>query len=333
MKKFSEIEHFRHVVKTVNLYHERNGKTGQEPTMHYTGTVKLHGTNAGLRRTAKSHGATSKKPGKLQTQSRNNIIGLGNDNYGFAAFINDTPEEYLHELLDMVDPDHKKDVTLFGEWCGGGIQGGCGVNQLNVHWVLFGAWVDDKYVQINKSVKLKERGIHNILEIPQYHVVVDFKNPEDVIDELTKLTLEVEAECPWAKHFGMTGIGEGIVWTCDERPDDSDMWFKTKGEKHSGKSRSKKKVATIDPQKVENINQCVDIILTEGRLNQGFEHLAEKGLELEMKNMGKYLKWVGQDTMKEELDTVEANGLEWSDVSKIITSRAKAYFMERYNAF
>jgi len=33
------------------------------------------------------------------------------------------------------------------------------------------------------------------------------------------------------------------------------------------------------------------------------------------------------------LDTVEANGLEWSDVSKIITARAKAHFMERYNAF
>jgi len=128
-------------------------------------------------------------------------------------------------------------------------------------------------------------------------------------------------------------IGEGIVWTCDERPDDSGMWFKTKGEKHSSKKRSKKEVANIDPQKVENINQCVDIILTEGRLEQGFDYLRENGLELEMKNMGKYLKWVGQDTKKEELDTVEANGLEWDDVSKIIISRAKANFMEKYNQF
>ena len=323
MKKFSEIEHFRHVVKSVHLYFERTGKAGQEPKMNYTGTVKLHGTNAGVRR----------KNGKLQPQSRNNPIDVGNDNCGFAAFIKNIPEEYLHQLFNGIDPNHEHDVTLYGEWIGEGIQSGCAINELGKHWVLFGAWVDDKYTPINDVIEIPSYSVYSINRIPKYHVTVDFQHPEDVIDELTKLTLEVEAECPWAKQFDVSGIGEGIVWTCDERPDDSDMWFKTKGEKHSGKGRSKKKIATADPQKVENINQCVDIILTEGRLNQGFEHLAEKGLELEMKNMGKYLKWIGQDTMKEELDTVEANGLEWNDVSKIITARAKAHFMEKYNAF
>ena len=50
-------------------------------------------------------------------------------------------------------------------------------------------------------------------------------------------------------------------------------------------------------------------------------------------NMGKFLKWVGQDTQKEEMDTVTANGLEWSDVVKPITAKAKKFFMEKANEF
>jgi len=216
MKKFSEIEGFRHVVKSVRLYHERIGKVGQEPTMNYTGTVKLHGTNAGLRRTAKSHGATSKKPGKLQAQSRNNIIGVGNDNCGFAAFIESIPDEYLHELLDGVCADHKKDVTLYGEWIGKGIQSGCGINELTKQWVIFGAWIDDKYAPIDTVIEIPSYDIYTINRIPKYHVTVDFQHPEDIIDRLTELTLEVEAECPWAKYFGVTVPIVGTTITEDE---------------------------------------------------------------------------------------------------------------------
>jgi hypothetical protein len=68
-------------------------------------------------------------------------------------------------------------------------------------------------------------------------------------------------------------------------------------------------------------------------LVQGIEHLKEMNLDVDMRNMGKYLKWINQDTMKEEMDTIEANGLEWKDVVKQVTSKAKTFFMDKANEF
>lgn len=322
MKKFSSIEQFRHVVKTVQLYFERVGRPSEVPTSHFTGTVKLHGTNAGIRRS---------RSGKIQAQSRERIINITCDNHGFAAFVDSLPTEELNELFDKVGGD--QDTTIYGEWMGKGIQSVTAVCQLDRQWVIVGAYVNEEYVPNTTEWRLDKFNIFNILDIDTYQITVDFKNPGDVIEELERLTIEVENQCPWAHSFGIDGIGEGIVWTCNERPSDSSLWFKTKGEKHSNKKKSGKKIATIDPQKVESIEKCVDIILTEGRLNQGFDHLREMNVDFEMKSMGKYLKWVGQDTLKEELDTIEANDLEWKDVSKLITARAKKFFMDKYNTF
>jgi hypothetical protein len=322
MKKFSSIEQFRHVVKSVQLYFERTGRPSEVPTLHFTGTTKLHGTNAGIRR------STS---GKIQAQSREQIISPTCDNYGFAAFVESLPNKELNELFDKIGGC--QDTTIYGEWIGKGIQDTVAACELERQWVIVGAWVNEEYVPNNVAWRIDEFNIFNILDIDTYKIIIDFKNPGDAIEELEALTKRVEEQCPWSYSFGVKGIGEGIVWTCDERPYDSDLWFKTKGSKHSGKNKDKKKIATVDPQKVENIEKCIDIILTEGRLNQGLEHLKENHLDFEMKNMGKYLKWVGQDTQKEEMDTVEANDLEWKDVAKLVTTRAKKFFMDKYNEF
>lgn len=323
MKKFSSIESFRHVVKTVQLYHERIGMAGKEPTMHFTGTVKLHGTNAGVRRS---------KSGKLQPQSKERIIGVTDDNYGFAKFIDAIPNKALNKLFDNVGGG--QDTTIYGEWIGKGIQNGCAIHQLDKQWVIFGARVNEEYIANEKGWRFDKYNIYNILDVEDYRITVDFKKLEESVAQIESLTLMVESRCPWAYSFGgILGIGEGIVWKCDERPEDNDLWFKSKGSKHSGKDKSRKKIATIDPQKVESIEQCIDIILTEGRLKQGLEFLADRNLEVEMRNMGKYLKWVGQDIQKEEMDTIEANGLEWKDVTKFITQKAKAFYMGEVNKF
>jgi len=324
MKKFSSIEQFRHVVKSVQLYFERTDRPTEVPTQHFTGTVKLHGTNAGIRRSAS---------GKIQAQSREQIISPTCDNYGFAKYVEEIPHNELNKLFDRITPITDANITIYGEWIGKGIQSGVGVSELDKQWVIFGAHVNDEYVPNQYFWRLDAFNIFNILDIDTYQITIDFKNPGDAIEKLEQLTKEVEDQCPWSYSFGVKGIGEGIVWTCDERPDDSGLWFKTKGDKHSGKKKSGKKIATIDPQKVESIEKCVDIILTEGRLVQGLEHLKENHLDFEMKNMGKYLKWIGQDTQKEEIDTVEANDLEWKDVAKLVTSRAKKFFMDKYNEF
>ena len=324
MKRFHSIEQFRYVVKSIFMHYEYIEKLNDIPTLEYVGTVKLHGTNAGIRRTPS---------GKIQPQSRERILSATSDNYGFAKFIEAIPLDDLNRLFDEISPVPHSDITIYGEWIGKGIQGKTGVGQLDKQWVIFGASVNDEYIENCQFTRLPQHNIFNILDIGTYEIFIDFKNPEGSIEQLKEITTNVENSCPWAKHFDVDGIGEGVVWVRKDSPWDSDYWFKIKGQKHSGKDKSKKEMVTIDPQKVENIEQCVDIIVTEERLNQGLEFLKENELELDMRNIGKYLKWIGQDTMKEELDTVEANNLEWSDVVKVVTLRAKKFFMEKVDTF
>lgn len=322
MKQFTSIEQFRHVVKSIHMHYEYIGKLNELPTIDFIGTAKLHGTNAGIRRSPS---------GKITAQSKTRLISPTDDNYGFAKFIEAIPPEVLHlELFDKV-AIMGDDITIYGEWIGKGIQGATGVGKLEKQWVIFGASVNDTYVPNKVEWCSESYNIYNIMDIEPYCITIDFNDPEASIEPLQTMTLGVEEQCPWAKKFDVEGIGEGIVWVRADMPSAHDYWFKIKGQKHSGEGKNKKEMVTIDPQVVENISQCVDIILTEGRLKQGLEYLKEENLEVEMRNMGKYLKWVGQDTQKEELDTVVANGLEWNDVSKVVIARSKKFFMDEIN--
>jgi hypothetical protein len=162
---------------------------------------------------------------------------------------------------------------------------------------------------------------------------IDFSNPEKALEELTEITLKVEEQCPYGTSFGIKGIGEGIVWRLSNDPENSKFWFKTKGEKHSGASKNKKKIASIAPEKMNTINHVLDEILPIWRLEQGIAHVKEKGMDIDRKNIGPYLAWIGQDVKKEEMDIIKANNLEWKDVTKFITQKAKDYFMEKEKLF
>lgn len=326
MKKFTEIEQFRHVVKSIKYLNEGNHIL---PTLPFIGTVKLHGTNAGLRRIN----------GKIQPQSRTSIIDSSNDNAGFAKWIETLPTEMLNQLFDWtaeacgISPE--ANLTIFGEWIGPGIQKGCGIHQLDQkHWVLFNAFSEEVgYFDLPKHVACPDHNIYNIAIGGVYRIVIDFNHPEDALDHLNNLTLQIENECPYAKAFGISGLGEGIVWKCALDTNNTNLWFKTKGEKHSGKSHGKKKIATITPEKLESIERVLDEILPSWRLEQGISQLKEKGLDIDMKNIGPYLAWIGQDIKKEESDILEANDLEWKDVVKFVTQRAKAHFMNEVDLF
>ncbi len=325
MNKFTSIGQFRSVVKTVANRFNRIESPHLIPTLTFTGTVKLHGTNAGVRR----------YHGKIQPQSKEQLISVGSDNYGFAAFIAGIPTQTINSLFDKVWSDPDADVTLYGEWTGQGIQDTVAVSQVPKHWVLFKALVNGIYVDFRQLSHVFDHDsqIYNIYEIEPFTVDINFKRPELCIPTIEQLTLDVEKECPWTKQmFGISGIGEGIVWTSDERPDDSELFFKTKGDKHS-KSKVKK-VATVDIERVTSINNLVDLILTNGRLEQGIDVLVnQQKLSIDPTNMGAYMKWIANDIIKEETDTIVGNGFVWTDVVKVINTRAREFFFAKMNDF
>jgi hypothetical protein len=81
--------------------------------------VKLHGTNAGVSFNA---------PSGMWAQSRENIITPEKDNAGFAFFVHSNETAFMrlfHDVAVNNDMDtHKNTITIYGEWCGSGIQKG-----------------------------------------------------------------------------------------------------------------------------------------------------------------------------------------------------------------
>jgi hypothetical protein len=325
MEKFTSIEAFKNTVAKVRKFSNNRGKPF--PTLNFEGTVKLHGSNAGIRRT---------KSGKIQAQSRERILDVTSDNYGFAFFV-ETNMKAIEKLFTRFPAD--ADVTLFGEWCGAGIQKSVALVALEKHLVLFKVLVNGEYQPLPRDLFDNENKVFNIYQIPTYKVEVDFLSPEPASEILAELTLAVEEKCPWAAFRGVTGendqitIGEGIVWECIEHPEISDLWFKTKGMLHKGNDKTKGQKIKIDDQKLASIKELVEEILPQWRLEQGVTAVKEEGLPVLPQSTGDYLKWIAKDILKEELETIAASGFDWKGVQGQVMQTARQYWLTECNKF
>lgn len=321
MNKFPSIESLRHVIHDVNTHCEYAQLT-VKPVVKFRGTVKLHGTNGGLCVT----------PEGTVAQSRNNELSIGNDNAGFAQWsAGREADNATRVVAGLAFPDSLK-VMVFGEWCGGSIMKGTAINQLSKHFVVFAIqnieygeenaeWADMFALETDaETLKyLNDRDIFLVTQAETFEVVIDFNDPQAAADIITELTLKVEDQCPYGTLHGVTGIGEGIVWNSYDYP--INLKFKSKGLKH--KKAGKRESVGIAPETVEAISDLVDEILPVWRLEQG---LSDSGCELTAKGTGQYIKWIAQDILKEEEDTIAANAFTWKELQGVVTNRAREYF-------
>lgn len=335
MKKFPKIRQFRDAIKY--LREEKMGLT------RYTGTIKLHGSNGAL---------VVPATGEMAFQSRNRVITVEDDNQGFAAAMTERNEDNkilycLYELIDITSPydDEGYEAThyFYGEWCGKGIQTGCGINRSDRIFVIFDTLCEiegenariDSYNTCFWMIgpvwrRLNNLGVYHIKQFPTFHMVIDPSNPAPAQHTAATLTQMVEDSCPVAMHLcppgeGEDNIGEGIVW----RPTDaigSDFWFKTKGEKHS--ATKVKTIAAADPALSKSIEDFVESTVTPVRLCQGIDYLAEMGHELSQRSTGEFLKWVGGDILEEEKAVMEASCLDRKDVGKPISIAARNWYFK-----
>jgi hypothetical protein len=345
---FPKIGQFRNTVQEIT---KRNAFEGLDennepiynyskpkPTLTFTGTVKLHGTNASV--------AYNFRTDELWAQSRNNIITPEQDNAGFAFFVESNRETFL-KMFEHISPSTFKTGTqndyvlvIYGEWAGKGIQKSVGISEIEKSFFIFdvkksedvgdGKWesiyAPDGVLYDLAELDTGER-INHIVNFPTWTVDIDFNEPASVTNLLVELTNEVESECPVAKEFGHSGIGEGIVWSC-RTFDDNVYRFKVKGEKHS--VSKVKKLAEVDPVKLENVKKFVDYAVTENRLNQGIKEVFDtQGLPFDRKSTGAYLNWVKRDVLTEELDVLSESGIEPKDVINPICTKARKFFFEK----
>jgi len=340
-KAFPKIQQFRNIISSVNRrirYVGVNSETEepiynyniQLPRLKFKATTKLHGSNAGLIKIGNNY----------HCQSRQNCLNYPHmDNAEFGLMIHNLGSDVINNMFDTIsDCDN---ISIYGEICGANIQRGVGITGLERMFVIFAIKVEcddgDKSIWLDISPELfkpfNQYNIYHIGQFPNstYEVEIDFNNPELASIEFEKLTLVVEKECPVAKYFGVNGgIGEGLVWTCKEEGwSSSDFWFKTKGDKHS--VSKVKRVASVNPEKVKNVIEFIENVVTENRLEQAFIATKElhNNIDLSPKQTGDFIRWIINDIFSEESDTMAANGLTDKCVNSKIANKAKNWFFNK----
>lgn len=341
MKKFCpfpEIGQFRNIVRTVTdsaryVGKDENGDAifnplAKLPIIEMVGTTKLHGSNSSV---------SMSYDGEQWAGSRSQIITPLNDNAGMASFAH-SKREVFDELFKLIPFNGFDYITIFGEWCGGNIQRGVAICGLPKMFVIFDIKRSydtieqgDNVYSSNDEIKLlrsPENQIFNIFDYPTQTILVDFNDPALSQNNIIDLTIAVEDECPVGKAFGISGIGEGLVFSFIDSNGNKQR-FKSKGEKHSGVSKVKT-LKPVDDEKLQKINEIADMVTPGWRLAQMYKNIqGEDERPLERPKIAEYIKSVITDVVKEDLDIITDAGFELKDVGSKISGIAKTYFFEQ----
>lgn len=308
------------------------------PKLKWSGSIKTHGTNIGIAQNSDRD---------IWIQSRSQI--KTNGHFQSVLFIN-TNIEIFKTIFENIRKEFAKDfrkeyddltIVIFGEWAGGNIQKGVGISKITTPFLYgfdvkliseteqFTNFYEDKYL---KHLQDQHEHIYTKFQFPTYIMEIDFNNPQLFQNKLIALTDTIEKRCPVADALlqDFVGddelIGEGIVWRYNSVKTGC-LRFKVKGEKHqtSGKVKSLK---SIDQGKLEAINAFAVFAATVNRVEQAVFEAIPEGEVASRANTGDVLRWVANDIIKEETDNLNAQGLEWKDVSNKTSAVARTIFFD-----
>jgi hypothetical protein len=197
-----EIESFHNIRKYAKAHPEILKGTGN--TL-YRAKVKLHGTNAAVQ---------VHSDGTVIAQSRTQTLTEGNDNAGFAKWVKENEEQW--KAFGW------KDLVVFGEWCGKGIQGGVAIS--SVEKKVFAVFAIKQFNSDHVIVEPEQimsfvKGFKDTYVLPWYGGVtpIDWtassETLEPIVEAINKDVNLVETNDPWVEAtFGVKGTGEGLVY-------------------------------------------------------------------------------------------------------------------------
>lgn len=326
---FGSIEAFKNVIQSITHTSRFAGvdEAGQViynndplPTLQFTGTVKIHGTNAGI----------SMLNGELYPQKRSSIVTEGH--FGFPEYVFAYAEEFkalFSDVFGEMQPDQI--YTIFAEWSGPGVQKGVGISNIPEKSCFLLAtsisrWVEGKWEKewlqlLDRDSLIYPPRCYSIYQFPTYAIEIDFNMPQLAQNRLIEITNAVEAQCPVAAQLGVEGVGEGVVWTTTYKG--NQYRFKVKGEKHS--NTKVKTLAEVDDAKLEKIQDAVMYLVAPARLEQALFETQAK----EKKDTPEVLRWIANDIIKEESGTLVRNGLEWKDVARSVSDHYRRMFFDK----
>ncbi|KAF8858357.1 hypothetical protein BDZ45DRAFT_726004 [Acephala macrosclerotiorum] len=322
------------------LKHQLDPTKEKPPTIKLTGSVKLHGTHADL---------VIYHNDEIRLQSRNRLsLDVERDNYDCAKHILPKKQQILRlrdeyaaryrELNGKASIEKEHPIIIAGEWIGPSIQKSVALADLPRRmFVILGAninnsWVpDDKYTNIHNE----EHGFYNISRAGFYHEELSINNEDEERQKLMKLTLDVEKECPFAKTFGISGVGEGIVWKAvHPLGAQSRFWFKTKGPLHrvSNTDNLTKDQKTMFADARKKAKAFAEASVGEMRLEQAWDYLGEMGKERNKSAAPEFIKWLCDDVEVEEKAKIDEMGVNRKLLKAIIGVIGSEWYFKRIAA-
>lgn len=297
------------------------------PVMQFSQTVKIHGTNASV---------VFYRNGDYQIQSRSRIISVESDNHGFAMFVEQRLDAFKRiadrVLNEYTDADF---VVIYGEFAGENIQKGVAVQELPKQFYAFEIRIG-KLPDVNlglvdhvlREIDLfdHDKQIFSIMEFDNKFIDIDLnKTPQHYIEQLLKDVEYVENECPVAKRFGVSGIGEGIVLKCSVGNETHRI--KVKGEKHTT-SKVKSLTSNISPEELKKRVVFVDAVITENRVKQAIDFIREQNLPVDKSSTGAAMRWIVNDVHTEEKEEIVAAGFDAKRLNSALSAKARSIFFK-----
>lgn len=331
MKKFQA---YQHIDNFKNAYgHIMRNIPQDHGPCYVSGTVKIHGTNAGVARI----------DGKLVPYSRTRIISAESDNYDFAKFVL-ANEAWFHaafdELADFLPEMPGSFLVIYGEYAGPSVQTTVALSRLTHRMFFpFAATVatgDEEPYYLTKTPFLFSNvpASPNIFPIPTLHErYVNFHDASQVRDflaEVETLTEAVDKQCPIALALGIYGNGEGIVWEIRYKLQKMSGWdarqifFKSKG--HSHRRAGEKKLQLTDPGVSLQINEFVQEVLSEDRLVQCADFLRADDVVIDIRATGAFLKHINVDVTRECAAEITEAGFDSKLVARYISAAAAKWY-------
>ncbi|MBI4852395.1 MAG: hypothetical protein HY819_11415 [Acidobacteria bacterium] len=319
---WNSIELLHNVITT--LTHLHNFDNRPFPTIHYKPKVKLHGTNC----------AVQIRPDGIFAQSRTIMLSVNSDLKGFAKWVC-SQETYFRTLPQT--------LTIFGEWCGPGVEGGTAISKIkNKIFAVFALQygeAENAYIVTDPEeiqLVLGETSA-DIFVLPWENIdlTLNYSSKSDleaIVPIINDSVVNVEQEDPWVKkNFGISGLGEGLVFypislkdgTIPRDPTGfTQLMFKAKGEKH--RTANTKTAVQVEASVVGNTNEFVTLMVTEARLFQGLTQACNEVYD--MRNIGKFITWVSEDVRKESKAELAASNLTWEQVQKAVQTKARDWY-------
>lgn len=144
--------------------------------------------------------------------------------------------------------------------------------------------------------------------------------------------MKVEHECPYARAFGVFGIGEGIVWKIRTQYDNPAFWFKSKGDEFAVSAQNKLPPSALEIENRDRVRNFAQAIVTENRLQQGWDYLEETHTERSMSSVGHFLRWLTEDCLVEEQREMAEANIDKQKLKPEIVRIAKAWYKGKVDA-